>query len=380
MNDRSPFLVGICAAIATIRFVDCLTIPRPLRSGFQSKHGQGNLSQRFGHSSNQLDVALDEHGDDVSAELSRREMISKTAALASFSFLPAVFGLPEPSTAAVGTLPELADTNAIVNGLTVNVADASQQQAMIDFLIGAFDFEVLRQRIQGSVEETWLGFGPEQLSVPGDFKLPVSSFSKYGGHASINVRYDSQTSAPLYRVGDEAPGNSIAYLALGVPGYRISKMTANGGNILDAYGLVNVVSPAGLPIRGVVGIAPDPIMYVAINCQDVKESKEFYEKLGFSEQEVPYSRPSKGTTMFEPAPPKNSYYMSPSPNCMGVLLLQGKKKKPITQNPVVESLNIVYKPSSEEASGNDMFLQDPSGVPVKFQSESVFTKVEKATR
>lgn len=58
----------------------------------------------------------------------------------------------------------------------------------------------------------WLGFGPEQLSVPSDFKLPVSSFSKYGGHASINVRYDSQSVSPLYRQGDEAPGNSIAYL------------------------------------------------------------------------------------------------------------------------------------------------------------------------
>lgn len=256
----------------------------------------------------------------------------------------------------------------------------------------------------------WLGFGPEQLSVPKDFELPVSSFSRYGGHASINVRYDSQAVAPLYKIGDEAPGNSIAYLAcesdvpcvwtkfyfnpphclshvcchimflVGVPGYRISKMVSNGGNILDAYGLVNVVSPAGLPIRGVVGIAPDPMMYVAINCQDVKASKEFYEKLGFSEQEVPYSRPSKGTTMFEPAPPKNSVYMSPSPNCMGVLLLQGKKKKSITPNPVVESLNIVYTPSSEETSGEDMFVKDPSGVPIKFQSERVFTKLEKVTR
>jgi catechol 2,3-dioxygenase-like lactoylglutathione lyase family enzyme len=167
---------------------------------------------------------------------------------------------------------------------------------------------------------------------------------------------------------------------VGVPGYRISQMQANGGNILDAYGLVTVVSPAGLPIRGVVGIAPDPIMYVAINCKDVKESKEFYENLGFVEQEVPYSRPSKGTTMFEPAPPKNSYYMSPSPNCMGVLLLQGKKKKYITPNPVVESLNIVYKPLSEESSGDTLVFKDPSGVPIRFQSADAFTKLEKVTR
>jgi hypothetical protein len=48
--------------------------------------------------------------------------------------------------------------------------------------------------------------------VPDDFELPVSSFAKYGGHASINVRYDYESKAPLYRQGDDAPGNNIAYL------------------------------------------------------------------------------------------------------------------------------------------------------------------------
>jgi len=167
---------------------------------------------------------------------------------------------------------------------------------------------------------------------------------------------------------------------VGVPGYRISKMISNGGNILDAYGLINVVSPAGLPIRGVVGIAPDPIMYVAINCQDVKASKEFYEKLGFVEQEVPYSRPSKGTTMFEPAPPKNSHYMAPTKSSMGVLLLQSKKKKLIIPNPVIESLNIVYNPSPDVTSGDILFLKDPSGVPIRFQSVNMFTNIERITR
>merc|ERR1719343_443936 len=366
--------------VITVHFVDSLTIRSTFESGFKNTP-MISKSKRFEQFKNSYDDHIPiENGGNIDDVLSRRKMVTKTAALVSSSVLPTALGLPEISSAEVGSLPEFADTNAIINGLTVNVADASQQQAMIDFLIGAFSFEVRRQRIQGSVEETWLGYGPEQLSVPSDFELPVSSFSKYGGHASINVRYDSQSVAPLYRQGDDAPGNSIAYLQLGVTGYRISQMISNGGNILDAYGLVNVISPAGLPIRGVVGVAPDPMMYVAINCQDVKESKEFYEKLGFVEQEVPYSRPSKGTTMFEPAPPKNSYYMSPSPNCMGVLLLQVKKKKSIIPNPVVDSLNIVYKPSSEAESGDPLVLKDPSGVPIKFQSTDAFTKLEKITR
>jgi hypothetical protein len=61
-------------------------------------------------------------------------------------------------------------------------------------------------------------------------------------------------------------------------------MVAAGGNILDAYGLVNVVSPCGLPMRGIVGISPDPIMLVAVNCENVNESASFYEQLGFAEQ------------------------------------------------------------------------------------------------
>ena len=58
----------------------------------------------------------------------------------------------------------------------------------------------------------WLGYGPEQLEVPKDFVIPVSSFATYGGHASILVRYDSNAPAPLYRPGDDAPGDNIAYV------------------------------------------------------------------------------------------------------------------------------------------------------------------------
>lgn len=54
--------------------------------------------------------------------------------------------------------------------------------------------------------------------------------------------------------------------------------------MIDAYGWVNVVSPAGLPVRSIVGIRPDPIMFLALNCVDVTKSEEFYAKLGFVRQ------------------------------------------------------------------------------------------------
>lgn len=319
----------------------------------------------------------EQHGD------SRRSFLTQASLLSTSIMLVTATSActPAPAQAAVGSLPELADANAILQGVTIRVADPSQLKSTISFFTDAFDFKVLRKKIKGDVEETWLGYGPEQLSIPADCKLPPSSFATYGGHASIHVVYDSQSAAPLYRTGDAAPGDSIAFLQVAVPGYRISQMTKNSANILDAYGHINVVSPAGLQIRGIVGITPDPIMFVAVNCIDVQASKKFYQQLGFAEQEYPYARPSRGTGPFEPAQPASSVYMAPSPNCMGVLLLPTKSKR-ITQNPVFESLNLVYTPSTstegESAAVETVF--DPSGIGVTFQSVPDFELEERKTR
>eukprot|EP00984_Skeletonema_dohrnii_P025834 scaffold15012_cov160-Skeletonema_dohrnii-CCMP3373.AAC.4 len=267
------------------------------------------------------------------------------------------------SNAAMGTLPEFEDTNAIFQGITI---------------------DVLRERgVDGGVvvKETWLGFGPETLSIPPSFELPVSSFAQYGGHASIHLRYDPKDTSLLYKRSsgefnnEPAPGDSIAYLQLGVPQYRISQMVKYGGNVIDAYGWVNVVSPAGLPIRSIVGIRPDPMMFLAINCADVKQSEEFYNKLGFVRQDYPYARLNSGQGQFEPPQPNKSVYLAPSPNSMGVLLLQNKnKKKAVVPNPVLRSINVVYNaPGDDGASSSsgapvnvDPTLMDPSSVPVSF--------------
>ncbi len=306
---------------------------------------------------------------------SRRQFITSTAAgLAASTALPSI--------AAVGTLPEFANDNAILQGITIKVADQSQLNSMIQFLENGFECQVLRRRIRGPIEETWMGFGPEQLSIPDEFQPPVSSLASYGGHASIHIVYDKTITNPLYRVGDTTPpGDNIAYLQLGVPEYRISQMVKAGGNILDAYGYVNVISPSGLPIRGIVGLVPDPIMFVAIRCVNVEESRVFYQQLGFVEQEYPFARPSKGMGQFEPPQPAKSVYMAPSANCMGVLLLpMQKRKKQPTINPVVEGLNLVYNPLPDADEDDVPRLVDPSGVSIGFQSVRQFEEVEKVTR
>lgn len=94
--------------------------------------------------------------EDLDSISPSRRLLLGSAVVASSSL---VFGglVPDSANAAVGTLPEFADSNAIIQGLTVNVADKSQQDGMIDFLVNGFDFQVLRKRIKGSVEET-VGF------------------------------------------------------------------------------------------------------------------------------------------------------------------------------------------------------------------------------
>ena len=201
----------------------------------------------------------------------------------------------------------------------------------------------------------------------------------YGGHASIHLRYDPFATAPLYKRSfgefnnEPAPGDSIAYLQLGVPQYRISKMVETGGNVIDGYGWVNAVCPAGLPIRSIVGVRADPIMFLAVNCQDVAKSEEFYAKLGFVRQEYPYARPNQGQGQFEPPQPKKSVYVAPSPNSMGVLLLQNKKrKKAVVPNPVLRSLDVIYAPQDGENGAAfspedlDPKFVDPSSIPVSF--------------
>lgn len=86
---------------------------------------------------------------------------------------------------------------------------------------------------------------------------------------------------------------------------------------------------------------------------------------------------------FEPPQPKNSVYMAPSKNSMGVLLLQAQKSKKIKPNPAVRSLNIVYEPSDGNAVDSDsgmLPVTDPSSVPIAFEPIDLFEKFESSSR
>jgi len=330
--------------------------------------------------------------DSNSSMMNRRSLMSNVVVAAGAT---ALVSNQKTANAAVGTLPEYADTNAIVQGVTVQVADKSQLDAMKNFLELGFEAKVLRQFVSGSITNVYMGYGPEELSIPKDFNFG-SSFAKYGGHACINIQYDSSATNVYYRKGDDAPGDNIAYLQLAVPQYKISQMVLEGANIIDAYGYLNCVSPSGLPIRGIIGINPDPIMFLAIQSINLSQSVEFYNQLGFVQQEYPYARPGKGTYQFEPLQPDGSIYMAPSVNSMGILLLpptqpkegffsRSKTIKSVKSNPALQSLNIVYTPNETDADTTTTPavikpIPDPSQVPIALIPSAVFENLERSSR
>ncbi|MGK3759013.1 MAG: hypothetical protein ACI8RD_011330 [Bacillariaceae sp.] len=157
-QTQTPMLAAIWVAFFALRFVNGFTAPTtavPIISNQKTKLPTCLRQANDDDNDGVNDVEIySVSPSSIAAATSRREMITKATALASVSFLPALCGSPRISSAAVGSLPELANSNAYVQGLTINVADSVQQKQMIDFLVNGFSCEVLRQRNQDTIEET----------------------------------------------------------------------------------------------------------------------------------------------------------------------------------------------------------------------------------
>lgn len=87
-------------------------------------------------------AAAEENTNEASA--TRRSLLLGSLVVAAAATLPSSVN------AAVGSLPELQDTNVILQGITVKVSDPLQQKQMFTFLEDAFDMVVLRGTPDGS--------------------------------------------------------------------------------------------------------------------------------------------------------------------------------------------------------------------------------------
>lgn len=85
--------------------------------------------------------------------ISRRSMIDTGSKMLLTPFVLNVLNIRNAN-AAVGDLPEFSDANAVLQGLTLDVSDSTQQKDMVEFLRDGFSFKVLRQRKVGSITET----------------------------------------------------------------------------------------------------------------------------------------------------------------------------------------------------------------------------------
>lgn len=158
MKQFSLILSILCASLQSWD-VSSFTLPStPTFSRFTSLHIHDNDENMNELPSGNMDT-------NTNTNTNRRSMLTKTAQsilglstgslmLDSLAGVPTNLLSPPPvANAAVGTLPEYADTNAVVQGITLNIADASQYQKMITFLQDSFDFIVLREREFDSVTE-----------------------------------------------------------------------------------------------------------------------------------------------------------------------------------------------------------------------------------
>ena len=93
---------------------------------------------------------------------SRRSILHQC--LATGAALSASQLFPSSASAALGTLPEFADTNAILQSLTIDVTDKQQYDDTIAFFTSAFDgMKIMRQRNNngGGIKDTVSYFNPK---------------------------------------------------------------------------------------------------------------------------------------------------------------------------------------------------------------------------
>lgn len=149
-ETASPMRLFLSVVVAVSVATNSLSRPVLAFSGAWSNANACSRSTLLSATNDDVASAPDEESKSLGD--TRRSVLKKASLVAGS--LGVSFMAAGESQAAVGTLPEFAETNAILQGVTIDVADQSQQESMISFLTDAFDFQVLRQRKVGSTTDT----------------------------------------------------------------------------------------------------------------------------------------------------------------------------------------------------------------------------------
>lgn len=260
--------------------------------------------------------------------------------------------------------------------------------AAIKFWTDGVGMQVLQKRSSRQSETAILGFGPEALEQPPDFRPGVSSFLKYGGHFSLEL--NSQIGGNAAGEDNEAvfydPGNGVQYLQIAVDAYRISSVVKAGGFVESGYGHLQILSPGGLRVKLMSGTRRDPPMFVVIKVKDLARSIKWYTDVaGMSKMSYPRAR-APGSP-FEPDQPKGSVFMAYEKDAFGVVLVPASRDEKLIPGSLF-SLAVLAKGVEDIAAELDVPLYknggkgqtryvsmaDPDGYNVKFVEFSDWRK------
>jgi hypothetical protein len=156
-----------------------------------------------------------------------------------------------------------------------------------------------------------------------------------------------------------------------------------GAVVQYAYGWVDLDAPYAIPLQMVVGIARDPIMLACIRVSSVSQSKSYFESLGM--KELPFSLARQKGSQFEQTQPKDSVYLSFSPDTLGLLLVPSPPKAaPLSIGNTLKCLSFVVDDAVPVESlpplaqdfikGGASRIYSPDGYPIELIKYSEFSK------
>lgn len=290
-----------------------------------------------------------------------------------------------PQAQAIGSLYEFKDSVMKLQSITLNTEDYEKEVKMLravfentcDVISTIYDEE--------GFSESAVSFGPIVYDKPGDFYPGVTPFSKYGGHATINIRSKKKTEQIE---GDEEAsvfydkGNGLQFIRFGNEVVRLSKGIAAGGEVKFAYGWVDMDTPSGIPLQLVIGVARDPIMLTCLRVSNMAASKKFFcDDLGMSVYPMPLAR--QPGSQYEPEPIKDSVFVSYGPDELGILLVPAEKGKQVRVGSLLHHMTIIVDDAQKdklpavaqaylESGANE--VSSPDGYRFQFNSYSAFKK------
>lgn len=101
------------------------------------------------------------HHSPTMAQTTRRSILQQSllATITTAAASSSILTTSTTANAAVGSLPEFSDTNAILQSITIDVTDKTQYDETIAFFVNGFEMKILRQRNNdgGGVKDTVRG-------------------------------------------------------------------------------------------------------------------------------------------------------------------------------------------------------------------------------